>query len=67
MTTSNYFQFADKEPVVQGHYIAQGHRTGKPGLRNLNSVLFLYLTASSEKDFRFLERPGRAKKEQGYM
>lgn len=57
MITSNYFQFTDKEPVVQGHYLAQGHRTSKPGLLNLNLVLFLYLTVSSKKDFRFLERP----------
>ena len=25
----------------QGHYLAQGHRTSKPGLLNLNSVLFI--------------------------
>lgn len=62
MTTSNYFQFTDEEPVVQGCHVAQGHRTGKPGLPNLNVVLFLYLIASPRKDFRYLEILGHNKK-----
>ena len=46
-----------------GRYLAQGHRVSKPELLDLNSVLFLHLTASSEEGFRFLERlgPGEGK------
>lgn len=65
MTTSNYFQFTHKDSVVQGHHLAQGYRTSKSGLLNLSSVLLLYLTASSHKDFRFLERLGHGRKGRG--
>ena len=59
MAASNYFHFIRKEPVrFQGRYLAQGHRVSKPELLDLNSVLFLHLTASSEEGFRFLERLG---------
>lgn len=64
MAASNYFHFIRKEPVrFQGRYLAQGHRVSKPELLDLNSVLFLHLTASSEEGFRFLERlgPGEGK------
>lgn len=55
MAASSYFHFIRKEPVwFQGRY----HRVSKPELLDLNSVLFLHLTASSEVGFRFLEIRG---------
>ena len=59
MAASSYFHVIRKEPVwFQGRYLAWGHRVSKPELLDLNSVLFLHLTASSEVGFRFLERLG---------
>ena len=63
MAAASYFHFIHKEPVwFQGRYLAQGHRVSKPELLDLNSVLFLHLTASSEEGFRFLERLGRGER-----
>lgn len=63
MAAASYFHLIHKEPVwFQGRYLAQGHRVSKPELLDLNSVLFLHLTASSEEGFRFLERLGHGER-----
>lgn len=54
MAAASYFHLIHKEPVwFQGRYLAQGHRVSKPELLDLNSVLFLHLTASSEEGLDF--------------